>query len=963
MTTLSIVLQDIADTPVQCQIRFKPLSAPFASAGVIVIGSSKTFSTDVSGLATIALEPGNYQVTIELPGLQSFGITVPSNGGPYSLAALITSGIDPLSTFTYVPTDTEIAWTGHMASIDDKIPDLGAANTAGSVPVNIATDQAPIPVSVSSIALPTGAATNAGITGTGGKTLTDVVTALSTGSAVSVTNFPATQPVSGTVGISGTVPVSAASLPLPTGAATNAGITGAGSKTLTDINNTLGSPLQAGGSVVLGAGSSVIGHVIVDSLPSDNPGQKTMANSDSVCIASDQSAIPVSASSLPLPAGAATGAKQDTSNTALATLATNSPALGIAAKAASIPVNIASDQIVPTTLSSAPTLTTVQPMIIAPPTNNLLSATGTVQAQIEPGGVYSFCASIHSATLGASANTIASCTTVVGSKSITTATSITNLQLGQLVAGVGITPGSYITSINNGTGFGISLPATAAGTVTLNTTAGYFVATMQSSPDGTNWTTVSTAIPKTFAAQAALTGTATAPGLFTYQASMTDNYLRWNLTSIGVTGVAGNLTGNPTLRFNIDATDRTGGIINLPYCSYVAATASTFPTGIPVIMPVDTSLLSELSLDLSVFAGTSQTITWKQSNDDTGTIFQGVTAETTQAAGPISTSNNSAANYRIAPPAKYIYGNMTGGTAVTSMTIGGYIARVGVHPAVQAVCVASSFNSVAGSSPNNSSPQGSTNKSQGVIVSGVSNSTLTTTAYAGNGATNGATQAVADGGGVSASFDISVTTCTLGTASSVIFVIQDSFDNGTTWNDIWVCQPITTTGHIRVPAVPLHGRFRLRAWSIGGTSTTVTVATNVMEIGAETLIQRQFCDVYAATNPFNSMHNGVSVASGLISTTLSSTSAIANVEGCKNITISGVFTGGTPTTAPVYTLQVSQDGTNWFTTATTISPTAAGTFAANYSGGAYRFARLIVTTASSGGTPYGVTYTAINGTN
>jgi len=53
-----------------------------------------------------------------------------------------------------------------------------------------------------------------------------------------------------------------------------------------------------------------------------NPnGQATMANSEPVVIASDQSAVPVSAASLPLPSGAATSAKQDTGNTSLATIA------------------------------------------------------------------------------------------------------------------------------------------------------------------------------------------------------------------------------------------------------------------------------------------------------------------------------------------------------------------------------------------------------------------------------------------------------------------------------------------------------------------------------------------------------------------------------------------------------------------------------------------------------------------
>lgn len=55
--------------------------------------------------------------------------------------------------------------------------------------------------------------------------------------------------------------------------------------------------------------------------PKNANGQATMANSEPVVIASDQSAVPVSAASLPLPSGAATSAKQDTGNTSLATIA------------------------------------------------------------------------------------------------------------------------------------------------------------------------------------------------------------------------------------------------------------------------------------------------------------------------------------------------------------------------------------------------------------------------------------------------------------------------------------------------------------------------------------------------------------------------------------------------------------------------------------------------------------------
>lgn len=83
-------------------------------------------------------------------------------------------------------------------------------------------------------------------------------------------------------------------------------------------------------------------------------GQDTMANSSPVTIASNQTAIPASQSgtwnvtnvsgTVSLPTGAATSAAQTTAQTSLTTIATNTPAAGQAAMAASSPVVIASDQ-------------------------------------------------------------------------------------------------------------------------------------------------------------------------------------------------------------------------------------------------------------------------------------------------------------------------------------------------------------------------------------------------------------------------------------------------------------------------------------------------------------------------------------------------------------------------------------------------------------------------------------------
>lgn len=121
---------------------------------------------------------------------------------------------------------------------------LGQTTMSASMPVVLPSNQSAIPVTESgvwnitnvtgTVSLPTGAATAAKqpALGVAGTASTDVITV---------------QGIAGGV----VIPISAASLPLPSGAATNAGITGDGSKTLSDINTTLGSPLQAGGNVVV----------------------------------------------------------------------------------------------------------------------------------------------------------------------------------------------------------------------------------------------------------------------------------------------------------------------------------------------------------------------------------------------------------------------------------------------------------------------------------------------------------------------------------------------------------------------------------------------------------------------------------------------------------------------------------------------------------------------------------------
>ena len=618
------------------------------------------------------------------------------------------------------------------------------------------------------------------------------------------------------------------------------------------------------------------------------------------------------------------------------------------------------------------TETFISPQVLTPPTTNTLTSTGTVQAKIVPGGLYTFCCSIVNATLGGAANNLASCTTALGSTSVTYTGAAPSV--GQSLGGTGITPGTYVTAVNAGVGFTMSLPANAAGTNTLAVTAGTFLATMQSSPDGSTWTTVASAVPKTFAAGSTATGTAVAPGLWTYQASNTDQYLRWNLTAIANTGVTTALT-TFQLGFFIDAMDRNGSAINIPYIAYIASTASAFPAGIATILPIDRTGLSEISVDINAYAGTSQTITWRQGNDPSGILFSPLGHITTNALNnTASTSATASGVYRLSPSDRYFSATYAG-TATSSDAFGGVTAFVGTQPSVQTVHITDStvgitnnaainLSQVGGSTPNTSVAAGSSNKATGVMMStAVAQADVASTSVAGTVRYNSGTIASAAGGGVSVAGDIAMTVTTLAPSTGLIPVLCESYDSGTTWSDIWTGTPMTVTGHQRVPPIPIAGRRRWSVMSVGGNANTATVVITAQELPCVNTLQRQYVDIYAATNPSASIINGVSTNSTLVNTTLSSTSGIALIEGCKAVTISGVFTGGTPTVNPVYTLQLSMDATNWQSTTTTIVPTTAGCFMASLSNVTARYARLIITTASSGGTPWACTYTSIYGTN
>jgi len=157
-----------------------------------------------------------------------------------------------------------------------------------------------------------------------------------------------TQPVSGTF-FQATQPVSNATLPLPTGAATETslGTDGATPPTipgtgirgwLRSIYDTLRGTLTVGGSVSvsnLPATQPVSGTVTVGALPALPTGANAIG---SVSVSNLPATQAVSATTLPLPTGAATSANQATAQTSLGSIDTKTPALGQALAAGSVPV-------------------------------------------------------------------------------------------------------------------------------------------------------------------------------------------------------------------------------------------------------------------------------------------------------------------------------------------------------------------------------------------------------------------------------------------------------------------------------------------------------------------------------------------------------------------------------------------------------------------------------------------------
>jgi hypothetical protein len=245
------------------------------------------------------------------------------NGDPIPAESTQIGGKNPSGDLT--PVSVDAAGNLNVNTTLTGTPNVNLAQIIGSVPS--ATNSLPVELSYSNAFidprqirdLASGTDSISAVqSGTWTQNLTLVGgSAIALGQALMVASLPVTIASDQTA-----IPVSATSLPLPTGSATAANQTSEIAQ-LTDINaNTSHLPAALG--------------------------QTTMSASLPVALASDQSALPVSAASLPLPAGAATSANQTSEITELTAINTNTEhlpaALGQTTMSASLPVTMASDQ-------------------------------------------------------------------------------------------------------------------------------------------------------------------------------------------------------------------------------------------------------------------------------------------------------------------------------------------------------------------------------------------------------------------------------------------------------------------------------------------------------------------------------------------------------------------------------------------------------------------------------------------
>ena len=97
MSTVNIDIEDITGAALACEVVFTPLSTPNVQVAHLIASKSASVNIGTSGIGSIVLTPGSYQVRIFgiKHNVDLIQITVPNDALTYSLVSLISEGITP----------------------------------------------------------------------------------------------------------------------------------------------------------------------------------------------------------------------------------------------------------------------------------------------------------------------------------------------------------------------------------------------------------------------------------------------------------------------------------------------------------------------------------------------------------------------------------------------------------------------------------------------------------------------------------------------------------------------------------------------------------------------------------------------------------------------------------------------------------------------------------------------------
>lgn len=171
-----------------------------------------------------------------------------------------------------------------------------------------------------------------------------------------------------------------------------------------------------------------------------------------------------------------------------------------------------------------------------------------------------------------------------------------------------------------------------------------------------------------------------------------------------------------------------------------------------------------------------------------------------------------------------------------------------------------------------------------------------------------------------------------GTAPTLDITLEESYDNGSTWQQIWAAPRITATASIPIPQMTIGG-LRRWVWTLGGTSPSFTFAINTNQLASPAPIIRKMMDRTA----------------GVLSGTFSAVTAALPVAGLSKITakisLAAAATGAT------YQMQLSDDNVSWSNVGTATVAVANNVTTISVPAGICAdWARVICTSAGTGQT-------------